>query len=587
MLTGTPGIDAKERDLNVQRGVLLANRWFAAFVTMSAGVAFPQNAPAQTPAMPIKHVIIMMQENRSFDSYFGKFPGANGIPDGVCMPINMKVPAQGCVKPFHNQLDVNVGASHSAGFAWDDLDDGVKTAKMDGFIKSQLNSGESKCQPNYSPVECFGVLYGFSIFDVMGYHTDSELWNYWQYAKHFVLQDSMFEGERNWSLPSHLDMTSEWSALCSDNTQALSCITESPGYPNKSTQFPWATLFQLFDINNVSWKYYVGVGTQPDCDDGAATCPPTSQSVSGGTYWNPAPFYLYVKQQGKAYFQSHVFDANQFIKDVQSGNLAQVTWIVPVDEYSEHPPQGISAGMDYVTMLVNTVMQSPYWQNTAIFLSWDDWGGFYDHVDPPNVFPSGIKGLPVEGFGLRVPAMMISAWAKSGLIDHQVYSFESYIRFMEDLFAGGARLDPAALGNPDNRVVIRDEVTQVTYLDGTTAPIGDLMSEFDFSQTPLPPFIQNQFIPSGIFANCYPTQIQTVCQSPTVTISWNPVVWPGGEGPFSYRVLRDNTELKQCAGQATSCVDTPGPGTHYYRAYSLTKSKERSPLSGAAVVVEP
>jgi len=535
-------------------------------------------------------VILIVQENRSFDSYFGTYPGANGIPPGVCMPYSLSDPSKkGCVRPFHDRLDRNAGGNHSAGFAWTDLDDGITTAKMDGFIESLKNvNPAADCTPKFGNALCFAVAYGLQINDVMGYHTEAELSNYWAYAQHFVLQDNLYEAERNWSLPSHLDMTSEWAAKCSNPNEALSCLTEDPGKPNKNTHYPWATLFQLLDVNKVSWKYYVGVGTEPDCEDGAITCPPESQLVDKGTYWNPAPFYNYVNQQGKAYFKSHIVDSDQFIKDVAAGNLPQVSWVVPTDEYSEHPPQSITAGMDYVTLMVNAVMQSPYWMNTAIFLTWDDWGGFYDHVDPPNVFPSALKALPVEGFGLRVPGMLISAWAQPGLIDHQVYSFESYARFIEDLFAGGARLDPAALGNPDNRGVIRDEVTTVTYLDGTTVPIGDLSSEFNFKQTPLPPLILSPFIPSGIFANCYTSiSANTVCQTPTVTITWNPIPWTLGEAPFVFHVERDGQHLAQCTGTGTSCTDTPGPGKHYYTAFSINASGQRSPTSAASVVIMP
>ena len=118
----------------------------------------------------------------------------------------------------------------------------------------------------------------------------------------------------------------------------------------------------------------------------------------------------------------------------QGGFLPAVSWIVPNGGVSEHPPGLISAGQTYVTGLINTIMRSPDWSTTAIFLSWDDWGGFYDNVAPPTV--------DANGYGLRVPALVISPYAKQGYIDHQTLSFDAYVKFIEDDFLGGQRLDP-------------------------------------------------------------------------------------------------------------------------------------------------
>src|SRR5665811_1222632 len=125
----------------------------------------------------------------------------------------------------------------------------------------------------------------------------------------------------------------------------------------------------------------------------------------------------------------------------------------------------------YVTNLVNTIMSGPDWDSTAIFLTWDDWGGFYDHVAPPTV--------DQNGYGLRVPAMVISPYAKHGFIDHQTYSSDAYLRFIEDRFLGGARIDPATDGRPDPRPNVRENAPQ----------LGDLRNVFDFTQTPQPPLV--------------------------------------------------------------------------------------------------
>jgi phospholipase C len=137
---------------------------------------------------------------------------------------------------------------------------------------------------------------------------------------------------------------------------------------------------------------------------------------------------------------------------------------------SEHPANLVSAGEAYVTALINSIMKSSFWSSTAIFLSWDDWGGFYDHVTPPKVDNGG--------FGIRVPAIVISPWAKKGTIDKQVLSHDAYLRFIEDVFLGGQRLDPKTDGRPDSRPTVRENVQQ-----------GDLLNDFDFAQQPLPPLI--------------------------------------------------------------------------------------------------
>jgi phospholipase C len=124
-----------------------------------------------------------------------------------------------------------------------------------------------------------------------------------------------------------------------------------------------------------------------------------------------------------------------------------------------------------VTHLINAAMRGPDWETTAIFLTWDDWGGFYDHV-----LPTAVDEM---GYGLRVPGLLISAYAKTGYIDHQTLSFDAYLKLIEDRFLGGERLDPATLSRPDSRPFVREE----------ESALGDLASEFDFTQAPRPPLL--------------------------------------------------------------------------------------------------
>jgi phospholipase C len=145
--------------------------------------------------------------------------------------------------------------------------------------------------------------------------------------------------------------------------------------------------------------------------------------------------------------------------------------VIPNSKVSEHPPALVSAGQAWVTSIVNAVMSGPDWKSTAIFVTWDDWGGFYDHVPPPVV--------DKNGFGLRVPGLLISPYARRHYIDHQTLSFDAYAKLIEDLFLNGERLDPTTDGRPDPRPSVREN-----------APIlGNLLKEFDFRQKPRRPLI--------------------------------------------------------------------------------------------------
>ncbi len=162
---------------------------------------------------------------------------------------------------------------------------------------------------------------------------------------------------------------------------------------------------------------------------------------------------------------------DNFYKQAHDGTLPSVSWIAPAFAVSEHPPALVSAGQSWVTGLINAVMQGPDWKDCAIFLAWDDWGGFYDHEAPPVV--------DGNGYGLRVPGMVISPYAKPHYIDHQILSFDAYLKFIEDDFMGGARLNPRTDGRPDPRPTVRED-----------APIlGDLTQDFNFNQAPRAPLV--------------------------------------------------------------------------------------------------
>jgi phospholipase C len=436
----------------------------------------------------IRHVVIIMQENRSFDSYFGTYPGADGIPGLAGNPGTVPClpdPATGgCVQPFHDREDENLGGPHSYDNAEADIDGG----SMDGFIRQQ-QAGLAGCAQTFNPA-CGS---GSTIADVMGYHTGADIPNYWDYARNYVLQDHMFESNLSWSLPAHLYMVSEWSARCSVQGDPMSCrnALQNPQNPpdfqrrlgNKSPSDPnyaWTDLTYLLHRYGVSWAYYVFKGTEPDCDDNAAmSCAPVGQNAQTPGIWNPLPYFTDVQQDDQL---ADIESLSNFFSAAKAGSLPAVSWIVPNGTVSEHPPALITAGQTYVTGLINAIMESPDWDSTAIFLAWDDWGGFYDHVDPPHA--------DENGYGLRVPGLVISPYAKQGFIDHQTLSFDAYVKFIEDDFLNGQRLDPRTDGRPDPRPDVRED-----------SPIlGDLTADFDFNQAPRPPMILPVDPPTDLIA---------------------------------------------------------------------------------------
>jgi phospholipase C len=424
----------------------------------------------------VKHVIVIMQENRSFDTYFGTFPGADGIPMSngqptVCIPT---APNQPCGQPYVDHADVNGGGPHGQANAAADIDGG----KMDGFV-GQLATARKGCADPNDP-----ACTNSTTADVLGYHPQGDIPNYWSYASNYVLQDHMFEPNASWSLPEHLFQVSEWSAACPTHdpascTNALqnpgrpqhaglpdAAITSGTG-PGSGPIYAWTDLTYLLHKNSVSWSYYVVAGTEPDCqNDAALSCTAVKQNAKTPGIWNPLPYFDTVRADGE---EGNIASVDSYYSAAKNGTLPAVSWVVPSGAVSEHPPSPVSYGQSYVTSLVNAAMTGPDWNSTAIFLAWDDWGGFYDHVAPPTV--------DVNGYGLRVPGIVISPYARKGYVDHQTLSFDAYAKFIEDDFLHGQRLDPHTDGRPDPRPDVRENA----------AVLGDLTADFDFSQPPRPP----------------------------------------------------------------------------------------------------
>jgi phospholipase C len=445
---------------------------------------------APTGLDKIEHVVIIMQENRTFDEYFGTFPGADGFPRDPNGEIAVCIPnpySGGCSRPYHDPRERNIGGPHS----YPAFVTSVNGGRMDGFLQAfqdasapcvlgdvDINSASWCSRTSENPL------------NVLGYKTEADIPNYWTYAREFGLQDHMFAASNSWSLPAHLYMVSGWSAVCRNNNP-MSCTDEGDRpdappswqearfrklFPDKELPdlpkpvYAWTDITYLLHQHDVSWAYYVFAGEEPDCDEvaGPITCTVGQQHARTSSTWNPLPYFTTVEENDQL---DNIQPMKRFDRALRKGTLPSVSWLIPNGAVSEHPRSRVSDGQAWVTRTVNSIMRSSAWDSTAIFVSWDDWGGFYDHVVPPAV--------DVNGYGIRVPGLVISPYAKRGFVDHQVLSHDAYLKFIEDVFLDGQRIDPRTSGRPDRRPLVREDVPV----------LGDLRAAFDFDQPPRPPLI--------------------------------------------------------------------------------------------------
>jgi phospholipase C len=398
----------------------------------------------------IQHFIFIMQENRSFDHYFGTYPGADGIPEGTALLD----PRDGTVvTPYHNPFPFDFDAVHDYQDAIADIDGG----KMDGFMKQAYATYALSVKPSEDP--------GYDPKGVMAYHDYREIPNYWNYALLYTLQDRMFESVQAFSLVSHLYMLAAQSGGYYDSYNQT-----------KPTTFEFPEITQFLHNANISWNYYVTSGLNPDVNGMAIGSEEDQKNAPDKfTLWNPLPAFPAV--QNDATQRVHLVDTTQFYADAQSGNLPDVSWVCPnfQNPLSEHPglKGDLRAGMAYVTGVINAVMKGPQWNSSAIFLSWDDWGGFYDHVVPPQ-----IDNL---GYGIRVPGLVISPYAKQNYIDHNTYSFDSWLKIVEERFG-------------------------LTPMTAREILASDMMNTFDFSQTPRAPLL----LSTALEGSPYPQPLQQI-----------------------------------------------------------------------------
>lgn len=288
-----------------------------------------------------------------------------------------------------------------------------------------------------------GKLDGFSPHGLVQYN-QSDIPNYWSYAQQFGLSDNFFTSDATSSTPNHINMIAAQSGgmngtlgtgCHSPQNMVLNSVDTAGNNYWAYTCYNIASIPQELDTAGISWRYY-----------------------SSTPIWN-APYFIKPLYSTDA--KNIITDSSQFVKDVKAGQMPTVSWVTPTGTQTDHPPIATLGAQNFVTNIANTIMQSNYWSSTAIFVTWDDWGGFYDHVPPPT-----IDG---RGLGLRVPLLVISPYAKAHYISHAQGEFSSFVKFIEEDF------NLPNLGQRDS-----------------LANTSDLMDFFDFNQTPQPPFILQQ-----------------------------------------------------------------------------------------------
>lgn len=336
------------------------------------------------PRTPIKHFITLMQENHSFDNYFGSYPGADGTPPGVCMPFDADDPKGGCVKPFHlgNRSVTDLGHTRTVFNAQYD------GGRMDGFISSYRRQGQSGLHS-------------------MGYYDDRDIPYYWNIADNYVLFDRFFTSSGAGSVWNHMF----W-------------VTGTPGNPRDDSIPPGGfgdlpTIFDRLEQAGVSWKFYVQ-NYDPTINFRTIRTAEKGERASQVVWVPPLSYARYVDDPR---LRSHIVDLSEYYQDVARGTLPAVSYIVPSGA-SEHPPGRIQAGERFVRSLLNALASSGSWKDSAFTWTYDDWGGWYDHVKPPKV--------DKYGYGFRAPSLVVSAYARRGHVDHTQLDFTSILKFIEE-----------------------------------------------------------------------------------------------------------------------------------------------------------
>ena len=459
--------------------------------------AAPAPDPGPDHSIPIHHFIYIIQENITYDHYFGTYPGGDGIPPNVRLAYLPGGPPE--VSPFHLH---DTALPHDLNHSWQAAHMAFDGGKMDGFLwaewpaalrfywKGQLPGvdpedivpqdetpelvaqdlanankatkrgrrpaveGEAEATAGGNMPEG-GMGQGgvgvpprlpapYWVQNTMSYYDYHEIPNYWEYARRFTLCDHFFSSLAGPSEPNHLYTVAAQSGGLVNNP--------GRGIAGEDGVFTFETMAELLQGSGRSWKYY---------DE--------KRDPHRHTLWNPMPGFKNISDDPR--MMAHLVNLREFYDDLNADQLPEVCWIVPTFMDSEHPPADSARGMWHITQVINAVMNSNAWNDCAIIVTWDDFGGFYDHVMPPEV--------DTYGYGPRVPALVISPYSRGGTVCHDTFDFTSPLKLIERKYG----LPPLASRDRDAK---------------------DMLSCFDFTQKPLAPLVIDRNRPidfSGIQTN--------------------------------------------------------------------------------------
>jgi phospholipase C len=343
---------------------------------------------AHCQTTPIQHVVLLMKENHSFDSLYGTFPGANGATSGKI--------STGATVQLSHASDTPPNFAHT----WQMFRLAEHGGKMDYFDKT------TRC----------GATTGYACYTQ---YQQSDIPAYWAYAQNFVLADNFFSSLNGPSFPNHQYLIASQSGGAAGGAGAVNNPTSGWGCDAKSTStvqtydpatklyaqafpcFDYLTLGDVLDAAGVTWKYYA---------------PPSNVA---GYIWSAYDAIGHVRYGAD---WAKVLNQKNFEADALAGNLAAVNWVTVDWNDSEHPSASLAVGENRTVSIVNAIMQGPQWASTVIFITWDDPGGFYDHVPPPV--------LDGFGSGMRVPLLVISPYVTPHLY-HEQATFDSLLAFVE------------------------------------------------------------------------------------------------------------------------------------------------------------
>jgi phospholipase C len=344
--------------------------------------AFETRAPEARAATttPIKHFIFLMQGGRTFDNYFGSYPGADGPPSGTCQAMMAGRPKDGCVRPFVLSGIQAPPLNASGTVVSRQYNDGA----MNGFVSAYQEEGRN------------GTL-------AMGFYNRRELPFYWNTASNYVLFDHFFS-----------------SALQGTRVNRSYWVSAAPP-PGDGQQIPASgygsqlTIFDRLQAAGISWKFYVQDYNSNATYQTAPAAGPNTQTVR-------VPLLNYARFVDDPVLRKHIAGMGQYYKDIADRTLPAVAYIASASD-DERSGRSIPAAQDMIHNLVTQLMQSRYWDSSALMWSYDGSGGWYDNVAPPR---AGSAQL-----GLRVPALLISAYARKGQVNHTVLDYTSALKFIE------------------------------------------------------------------------------------------------------------------------------------------------------------